>query len=63
MIIVASNGSGDLASIFDGDVFMKVLSVFITAAILKLGQGTPERNLLLTMLHYLFLVSWVFGQN
>lgn len=39
MIIIASNGSGKLSSIFEGDVFKKVLSVFITAAILKLAQG------------------------
>lgn len=39
MIIVAWNGSGEPSSIFSGDVFKKVLSVFITAAILKLGQG------------------------
>ena len=39
MIIVAWNGSGNPNSIFSGDVFKKVLSVFITAAILKLGQG------------------------
>ncbi|KAI4323334.1 hypothetical protein L6164_022949 [Bauhinia variegata] len=38
MIIIAWNGSGDLSSIFDGDVFKKVLSIFITAAILKLVQ-------------------------
>ncbi|PON83904.1 Glycosyl transferase [Trema orientale] len=38
MIIIAWNGSGDPSSIFSGDVFKKVLSVFITAAILKLGQ-------------------------
>lgn len=39
MIIVAWNGS-ELSSVFDIDVFKKALSVFITAAILKLGQGT-----------------------
>lgn len=39
MIIVAWNGSGAPTSIFEADVFKKVLSVFITAAILKLGQG------------------------
>jgi hypothetical protein len=39
MIIVAWNGSGDPTVIFHADVFKKVLSVFITAAILKLGQG------------------------
>lgn len=39
MIIIAWNGSGDLSGIFQGDVFLKVLSIFITAAILKLAQG------------------------
>lgn len=39
MIIVAWNGSGQPSAIFNVDVFMKVLSVFITAAILKLCQG------------------------
>ncbi|XP_045796427.1 callose synthase 3-like [Trifolium pratense] len=39
MIIVAWNGSGDPTVIFHADVFKKVLSVFITAAILKLGQA------------------------
>lgn len=39
MIIVAWNGSGNPSAIFEVDVFKKVLSVFITAAILKLGQG------------------------
>ncbi|KAL5832191.1 hypothetical protein ACOSQ4_017545 [Xanthoceras sorbifolium] len=39
MIIVAWNGSGEPSSIFGSDVFKKVLSVFITAAILKLGQA------------------------
>lgn len=39
MIIIAWNGSGQLGSIFEGDVFKKVLSIFITAAILKLAQG------------------------
>lgn len=40
MIIVAWNGSGQPTSIFSADVFKKALSVFITAAILKLGQGS-----------------------
>ncbi|XP_038879408.1 callose synthase 3 [Benincasa hispida] len=39
MIIVAWNGSGQPSAIFNVDVFMKVLSVFITAAILKLCQA------------------------
>ncbi|KAI3495636.1 hypothetical protein L1887_37981 [Cichorium endivia] len=39
MIIIAWNGSGELNSIFDGVVFKKVLSIFITAAILKFGQA------------------------
>ncbi|XP_010265915.1 PREDICTED: callose synthase 3 [Nelumbo nucifera] len=39
MIIVAWNGSGQPSGIFENDVFKKVLSIFITAAILKLGQA------------------------
>ncbi|KAL9407347.1 hypothetical protein Peur_004319 [Populus x canadensis] len=39
MITVAWHGSGQPSVIFSGDVFKKVLSVFITAAILKLGQA------------------------
>ncbi|KAJ4711705.1 Callose synthase [Melia azedarach] len=42
MIIIAWNGSGKLSSIFDGDVFMRVLSIFITAAILKLAQAVLD---------------------
>ncbi|XP_059429672.1 callose synthase 3 [Corylus avellana] len=42
MIIVAWNGTGELNSIFGSDVFKKVLSVFITAAILKLGQAVLD---------------------
>ncbi|KAL5539883.1 hypothetical protein UlMin_043582 [Ulmus minor] len=42
MIIVAWNGSGQPSSIFTGEVFKKVLSVFITAAILKLGQAVLD---------------------
>nr|CAD1830647.1 unnamed protein product [Ananas comosus var. bracteatus] len=38
MIIIAWNG-GSPSDIFDGGVFKKVLSIFITAAILKLGQA------------------------
>ncbi|KAG5138789.1 hypothetical protein JHK82_023520 [Glycine max] len=42
MIVVAWNGSGDPSAIFNGDVFKKVLSVFITAAILKFGQAVLD---------------------
>ncbi|XP_022729404.1 callose synthase 3-like isoform X1 [Durio zibethinus] len=42
MIIIAWNGSGQPSSIFRGDVFKKVLSVFITAAMLKLGQAVLD---------------------
>ncbi|XP_071726547.1 callose synthase 3-like [Rutidosis leptorrhynchoides] len=42
MIIIAWNGSGELSSIFDGTVFKKVLSVFITAAVLKLIQAVID---------------------
>jgi callose synthase len=38
MIIIAWNG-GTPSDIFDTGVFKQVLSIFITAAILKLGQG------------------------
>ncbi|XP_058227891.1 callose synthase 3 [Rhododendron vialii] len=47
MIIVAWNGSGNPSSIFSSDIFKKVLSVFITAAILKLGQAVLD-----------FILSW-----
>ncbi|XP_061367624.1 callose synthase 3-like [Gastrolobium bilobum] len=42
MIIIAWNGSGDPSVIFNGDVFKNVLSVFITAAILKFGQAVLD---------------------
>ncbi|XP_024190298.1 callose synthase 2 [Rosa chinensis] len=42
MIIVAWNGSGELSTVFDGDVFKKVLSIFITAAMLKLAQAVLD---------------------
>jgi len=40
MVIIAWNG-GTPSDIFDRGVFKQVLSIFITAAILKLGQGPP----------------------
>ncbi|KAI3421638.1 uncharacterized protein J3R85_011988 [Psidium guajava] len=42
MIIVGWNGSGDPIDVFTPDVFKKVLSIFITAAILKLGQAVLD---------------------
>ncbi|KAK4253647.1 hypothetical protein QN277_010295 [Acacia crassicarpa] len=42
MIIIAWNGSGQLSSLFDGHVFKQVLSIFITAAILKLAQAVLD---------------------
>ena len=39
MVILAWNG-GSPGDIFDGVVFKKILSFFITAAVLKLTQGT-----------------------
>ncbi|KAH0907449.1 hypothetical protein HID58_039276 [Brassica napus] len=41
MIIMAWDG-GEPSSVFDAGVFKKVLSVFITAAIMKLGQATLD---------------------
>ncbi|KAE9611621.1 putative 1,3-beta-glucan synthase [Lupinus albus] len=42
MMIVAWNGSGDPTAILNGDVFNKVMSVFITAATLKFGQAIMD---------------------
>lgn len=42
MIIIAWNGSGQPTSIFEAEVFKKVLSIFITAAILKLAQAVID---------------------
>ncbi|GJX44510.1 callose synthase 2-like protein [Tanacetum coccineum] len=42
MIIIAWNGSGNLGSVFEGKVFKRVLSIFITAAILKLAQAVID---------------------
>ncbi|KAJ0623230.1 putative 1,3-beta-glucan synthase [Helianthus annuus] len=42
MIIIAWNGSGNLSSIFDAKVFKRVMSIFITAAILKLAQAVID---------------------
>ncbi|XP_055817762.1 callose synthase 2 isoform X2 [Solanum dulcamara] len=42
MIIIAWNGSGQLGSIFEGDVFKRMMSIFITAAILKLAQAVLD---------------------
>ncbi|XBI05297.1 hypothetical protein VPH35_133474 [Triticum aestivum] len=41
MIIIAWNG-GTPSDIFDAGVFKQVLSIFITAAVLKLGQATLD---------------------
>ncbi|PWA63034.1 glycosyl transferase, family 48 [Artemisia annua] len=42
MIIIAWNGSGNLGSVFEAKVFKRVLSIFITAAILKLAQAVID---------------------
>lgn len=39
MIIVGWNGSGPIIDMFNTNVFKKVSSIFITAAILDLSQG------------------------
>ncbi|MCH98896.1 callose synthase 3-like, partial [Trifolium medium] len=51
MVIIAWNDSGSLSNIFDGDVFKKVLSIFITAAILKLAQGSPSMFILAVFIY------------
>lgn len=52
MIIIAWNG-GTPSDIFDRGVFKQVLSIFITAAILKLGQGMPPPQTLSMFLFYI----------
>jgi hypothetical protein len=52
MIIIAWNG-GTPSDIFDRGVFKQVLSIFITAAILKLGQGMPPSPPLSMFLFYI----------
>ncbi|KAL4565106.1 hypothetical protein LXL04_029190 [Taraxacum kok-saghyz] len=42
MIIVAWNGDGNPTTVFNSDVFQKVLSVFITSSILKLVQAVLD---------------------
>ncbi|KAL3637977.1 Callose synthase 3 [Castilleja foliolosa] len=39
MIIIAWNGTGEPSGVFDANVFKNVLSIFVTAAIMKLGQA------------------------
>ena len=60
MITVAWHGSGEPSVIFSGDVFKKVLSVFITAAILKLGQGNKECSLLLSVVLSVTSIFYLF---
>ncbi|KAL0425542.1 UNVERIFIED_CONTAM: Callose synthase 1, partial [Sesamum radiatum] len=42
MIVLSWNGSGNISAIFEDDVFKKVLSIFITAPILKLAQAVLD---------------------
>ncbi|XP_047315043.1 callose synthase 2 [Impatiens glandulifera] len=42
MIIIAWMGNGELGAIFQGDVFKSVLSIFITAAVLKFAQAVVD---------------------
>jgi len=58
MIIIAWNG-GTPSDIFDRGVFKQVLSIFITAAILKLCQGMPPSPLSLGALSYHDKDCWV----
>lgn len=39
MVILAWSPSGSLIALFDGDVFRRVLTIFITSAFLNLLQG------------------------
>ncbi|XP_011086981.1 callose synthase 1 [Sesamum indicum] len=42
MIVLSWNASGNISAIFEDDVFKKVLSIFITAPILKLAQAVLD---------------------
>jgi hypothetical protein len=53
MIILAWNG-GTPSDIFDAEVFKQVLSIFISAAVLKLGQG------IWSLLHHFSLVLFAY---
>ena len=53
MIILAWNG-GTPSDIFDAGVFKQVLSIFITAAVLKLGQG------IWSLIHHFSLVLFSY---
>jgi hypothetical protein len=48
MIIIAWNVSGSISLIFDGSVFKKVLSIFITFSFLRLIQGNFTNFILKT---------------
>lgn len=56
MIIIAWNGT--LADIFADGVFKEVLSIFITAAVLKLGQGKMKKVGLLIIITDLYYYAW-----
>ena len=62
MIILAWNG-GSLANIFDYVVFKKILSIFITSAILNLGQGMGTWHWNLNRTHSIFLSQGYFSQE
>lgn len=59
MIIIAWNGSGDLSMVFTSSVFKKVLSVFITAAVLKLGQGLYNYFFLCSIEKLYYYLLWL----
>ncbi|KAK1321381.1 Callose synthase 3 [Acorus calamus] len=56
MIIISWNGSGQPSAIFDGDVFKKVLSIFITAAVLKLGQAKGNIGVVIALWSPIILI-------
>jgi hypothetical protein len=60
MIIIAWNGSGKLSSIFEGDVFKKVLSIFITSTILNFGQGREKSSLKDFVFEHCSLFCWAY---
>lgn len=60
MIIIAWHKSGSISTLFEGDGLQKVLSIFITAAVLKFAQGTKTKyaNLLVLICSSSSEFSW-----
>ena len=63
MIIVAWNGLGEPSSIFSGDVFKKVLSVFITAAILAVSSMKMSSSSISKTIQVSLDKTWLLSED